>query len=71
MTTEVQLLKLPEVLSRTKKSRTSVLVGVRKGEFPKPVKLGSRSVAWIASEVDAWIEACANARFSEQGGENA
>lgn len=71
MTAEIQLLKLSEVLSKTKKSRTSVLVAVRKGLFPKPVNLGGRSVAWVASEVDAWVESCVNARFAEQGGEHA
>jgi prophage regulatory protein len=25
--------------------------------FPRPIKIGSRSVAWIEEEVDAWIEA--------------
>jgi len=25
--------------------------------FPKPVRLGSRSVAWVAAEVDGWIAA--------------
>lgn len=70
MTSAIQLLKLPEVLFRTKMCRTSVLVGVRKGEFPKPIKLGGRSVAWLASEVDAWIQARVDARFQEQGGGN-
>nr|WP_010597693.1 AlpA family phage regulatory protein [Rickettsiella massiliensis] len=31
---------------------------VAKGEFPKPIKLGKRSVGWLESDVDAWIEAC-------------
>lgn len=70
MPAEVELLKLPEVLAKTKKSRTSLLVAVRKGLFPKPVRLGGRSVAWLRHEVDAWIESCANARFAEQGGGN-
>jgi hypothetical protein len=25
------------------------------GTFPKPVRLGERAVAWLESEVDAWI----------------
>ncbi len=25
--------------------------------FPKPIKIGARSVAWIESEVDEWISA--------------
>ena len=27
------------------------------GEFPKPIPLGSRSVAWVGDEVLAWQEA--------------
>jgi prophage regulatory protein len=28
---------------------------IAKGEFPPPVKIGSRAVAWVESEVQAWI----------------
>ena len=28
-----------------------------KGEFPRPVLIGTRHVAWKASEVQAWIDA--------------
>jgi prophage regulatory protein len=24
--------------------------------FPRPIKIGNRSVAWVEDEVDAWIE---------------
>jgi prophage regulatory protein len=27
---------------------------IRAGQFPKPIKLGSRN-CWIESEIDAWI----------------
>lgn len=30
---------------------------IRKGEFPRPVKLGAGSNAWIESEIDAWLRA--------------
>jgi prophage regulatory protein len=30
---------------------------VGKGEFPKPIKIGTRAVAWRESEIDAWITA--------------
>jgi prophage regulatory protein len=63
MNTEVKLLKLPEVLALTKKSRTSTLTGLRKGEFPAPINIGERAVAWLASEVHAWIDQRTLARF--------
>jgi prophage regulatory protein len=30
---------------------------ISKGEFPKPVPLGSRAVAWKSADIDAWIAA--------------
>ena len=29
----------------------------RQGEFPEPVQLGPNMVGWLASDVDAWVEA--------------
>jgi len=28
-----------------------------KGLFPKPIRLGEMTVAWVDSEIDAWIAA--------------
>lgn len=46
------LLKLPEVLKRTRRGRTAIYTDPT---FPKPIKVGTRSVAWIEREVDEWI----------------
>jgi len=27
---------------------------VRRGEFPAPIRVGSRNVAWLKNEIDAW-----------------
>lgn len=35
------------------------------GRFPQRVQLGPNSVAWLAHEVDAWIEARARARTTK------
>ena len=32
------------------------------GKFPQRIRIGAHSVAWVASEVDAHVEALANAR---------
>lgn len=50
-----RLIRLPEVLSRTGKGRTSWLDAVKSGAAPRPVKIGARSVAWDSCEVDNWI----------------
>lgn len=51
-----KLLKFEEVQSRTQKSRSRIYDDMAAGTFPKPVKIGTRAVAWIASEIDEWIE---------------
>ncbi|GGG72004.1 helix-turn-helix transcriptional regulator [Edaphobacter dinghuensis] len=46
------LLRLPDVMGRTGLSRSAVYASEG---FPKPVKIGGRAVAWLQSEVEAWI----------------
>ena len=53
---EIGFLRLPQVLDLIPLKRTSWLNGVRDGTYPKPVKLGSRSVGWKVSEIRALIE---------------
>jgi prophage regulatory protein len=55
--TPTQLLRLPEVMSRTGLGRSTIWNHVAQGRFPKQVKLSERSSAWVASEVDQWINA--------------
>ncbi|WP_445005478.1 helix-turn-helix transcriptional regulator [Halomonas mongoliensis] len=52
------LLKRPEVRQRTTLSDSSLYRLIEKGEFPRPIKVNpnGRAVAWLESEVDAWIE---------------
>ncbi len=51
----VRFLRLPEVLSRTGLSRSTIYVRLDQGRFPRPVSLGARAVGWLESEVDEWI----------------
>lgn len=50
------ILRLPETIKRTGLSRSSIYLSIKKGIFPKPIKLGQRSIGFIESEVDEWIE---------------
>ena len=61
-----QVLRLPEVMRRTGKRRTSLLQAIQRGEFPKPIRLGARAIGFIQSEVDAWIDA----RMAERDGQD-
>lgn len=47
------LLRLPNVKAETGASRSTIYLRIQQGLWPKPVKLGPRSVAWPASEVAA------------------
>jgi len=50
------LLKRPEVTRRTGLSRSTLYVWMARGAFPKPIKLGTRSIAWRESDIEAWID---------------
>jgi prophage regulatory protein len=51
-----RLIKLPELMLRTTLSRSEVYRRVHNDPtFPKPTTLGSRCVAWVEGEVDAYI----------------
>jgi prophage regulatory protein len=51
-----RFIKIREVLSRTGICRVAVYNKMRSGEFPKNIKLGARSVAWLESDIDEWID---------------
>jgi predicted DNA-binding transcriptional regulator AlpA len=35
-------------------NRVSLSRRIKRGEFPAPIRVGSRNVAWLKSEIDAW-----------------
>lgn len=55
-TAEIRFIKLPEVVALCGRSKSSIYYAIRRGEFPAPVKLSYRSVAWVRSEIMAWAE---------------
>ena len=52
-----KLLRRPEVEARTGLGRSTIYDWMRQGKFPRPVKLGTRLVAWRQSDIDAWLDA--------------
>lgn len=53
--------RLSSVIARTGLSRTTIWR--RAGEdFPAPVRLGPNSIAWVVTEVDAWLQGKIDAR---------
>ena len=55
-TTNHSLIRLPEVLKRTGFGKAWIYRLISEGRFPAPVKIGVRAVAFVESEIDAWIQ---------------
>ena len=57
----VRLLRIAAVCSRLGLSRSTIYLRVNEGSshfdptFPKQVRLGRNSVAWVESEIEAWV----------------
>ena len=51
-----KLLRLPDVKEITGLSTSTIYAKMSRGEFPKPIKLGARAVAWKVTEIHDWIE---------------
>lgn len=49
-------MRLPEVVQLTGVSRSTIYRWMANGEFPKQVFLGANSVAWLETDVDAWMK---------------
>lgn len=49
------LIRLPEVQRRTGYSKAWIYRLISQNRFPSTVKIGSRAIAFVESEVDEWI----------------
>jgi len=50
-----RLIRLKEVQYRVGLGRSTIYRWMAADKFPKPVQLGSSTVAWSEDEVDRWI----------------
>lgn len=60
----MNLLRLKSLKVKVGLGKTSIHEKIKRGEFPKPIPLGARAVAWLESDIDAWIES----RIQSAGG---
>ena len=58
----MRFLRLPEVIQISGYRRTTIYEMIKAGNFPAPVHLGPRAVAWLESEVEAWMQERIDAR---------
>jgi prophage regulatory protein len=50
------LLKLESVERATTLKKPTIYAGIKSGIFPAPIKTGVRSVAWLESDIQKWID---------------
>jgi prophage regulatory protein len=55
------LIRIHEVLKRTGYSKAWIYRLISDGRFPSSIKIGTRSIAFVESEIDEWI----NQRIAE------
>ncbi len=51
------LLRRQQVEALTGLSRAWIYAAMARGDFPRPLKIGKRAVAWPKSAIAEWIEA--------------
>lgn len=54
----MKFIKLQSVMAITGMSRSSIYLAISEGRFPKQINLGVRSIAFLESEVQEWMEEC-------------
>ncbi|WP_157314087.1 AlpA family transcriptional regulator [Chitinibacter sp. GC72] len=56
MNTQFKIHRLPEVISMTGLSRSSIYAMMASGQFPQSIKLGARAIGWRSDNLAAWFE---------------
>jgi prophage regulatory protein len=51
-----QILRMFEVSDRIGLAKSSIYEQIRKGSFPKPIKLSPRSVGWLEADINSWLD---------------
>jgi len=49
------LLRIAEVRKLTRRSTSRIYADMNAGLFPRPVRIGTRAVAWRESDLIAWL----------------
>ncbi|MEL7040494.1 MAG: AlpA family transcriptional regulator [Pseudomonadota bacterium] len=57
-----KILRRGDVLDRTGLSVSTLYYFMKKDRFPRPIKLGVRSVGWLEQDINDWIDRCVKDR---------
>ena len=49
-----QIYRFPDVIKLTGLSRSSIYLAISKEQFPKPIKIGKRSIGWSEDSISQW-----------------
>lgn len=52
----MRILRRPEVINAVGLSTATIYRLMSENKFPKPVKLGARSVGWVETDIQSWLE---------------
>ncbi|MDZ7854524.1 MAG: AlpA family transcriptional regulator [Halomonas sp.] len=51
-----RLLRRPDVLNRCGISNSTLHRLINAGDFPPPIQISPRAVAWVEAQIDTWIQ---------------
>ena len=54
------IIRLSQVKNKIGLGRSTIYAFIKAGNFPKPINLGLRSVGWLESDIDGWIQSRIN-----------
>jgi prophage regulatory protein len=50
------ILRRPQVEEKTGLARSTIYKLIADGDFPAPINLAPRTVGWVESEIESWLE---------------
>ena len=50
-----KLIRLPAVQAATGLGRNTIYEAMKRGDFPRSIKIGMRAVAWRISDIEQWV----------------
>lgn len=57
-----RVMRLTEVCHTVGAKKSTVYLWISKGTFPKPLRLGPRTVGWLTSDIAMWLDERISAR---------